>query len=143
MSDSFKTRAAFLRNARRLLKDGGVLAISDLLLPDRPLSWKAYVIHRIICLAAGVPWRNMVNEAHYRASSIEAGFDVMVIEDCTADVFVGLADHINRLGADAMLRIATNSALRSKYVGFAKVLRWYARGNMRFVLVKAKPANAR
>lgn len=116
--------------------------MSDLLLPDRPLTWKAYVVHRIICLAAGVPWRNMVNEAQYRAYFGEAGYDVTTIEELSADVFTGLADHIHRLDDNVTLQIATNSALRSKYVGFAKVLRWYARGNMRFVLVKAKPAKA-
>ena len=116
--------------------------MSDLLLPERPLSWKAYVIHRIICLAAGVPWRNMIDEAQYRASFGEAGFDVTLIEDCSADVFTGLADHISHLDDDAMLRIATDSALSSKYVGFAKVLRWLARRKLRFVLVKATPAKA-
>lgn len=92
---------------------------------------------RVICFFANVPFHNLVKQAEYEATFRELGFTQLDIEDITQDVFPGLAAYIDSLDADPVMRAALNPAKLQQYKVFARILRWWSRGRLRFVLVKA------
>lgn len=134
---SFDTRRDFLKQAEAVLEFTGTIGLTDLMLPDTPLSTISSVLMRIICFFANVPSHNLITQAEYEAIFKELGFTQLEIEDITQDVFPGLAGYIDRLGADSVMGAALDPAKLQQYKMFAKVLRWWSGGRLRFVLVKA------
>lgn len=92
---------------------------------------------RIICFFANVPFHNLVKQFEYEAIFNEFGFTHIEVEDITSDVFPGLARYIDSLDAEPAMRAALDPAKLKQYKMFAKVLRWWSRDRLRFVLVKA------
>ncbi|TNY17409.1 S-adenosyl-L-methionine-dependent methyltransferase [Rhodotorula diobovata] len=84
----FNTRVAFLSHAQRILRPGGSLALTDLLLaaPPPPSSSSLLsslitpLLLRTLLLVARAPWHNFVQPATYRAELVAAGFDPASIE---------------------------------------------------------------
>lgn len=107
------------------------------MLPDTPLSPISSVLMRIICFFANVPFDNLVNQAEYEQTFREIGFTQLEVEDVTQDVFPGLAEYIESRDKDPVLRAALDPAKLQQYRMFAKVLKWWSGGRLRFVLVKA------
>lgn len=92
---------------------------------------------RIICFFANVPFHNLVTQTEYESTLHELGFTQLEIEDVTQDVFPGLAGYIENRASDPVMRAALDPAKLQQYKMFARVLRWWAGGSLRFVLVKA------
>ena len=104
----FETRAAFLKEARRLLAPGGVVAVADLLVPSRdwPGSWS-------------VPQANLGWTVDAYAEALtRAGLVEVVVEDVTAltwDVYLErFSAHVESLPDDGVWAWrASANALRS------------------------------
>ena len=83
----FRTRARFLENAQRLLKPGGRLALTDLVLGSGP----AASLARAMAPIFHIPWSNLWTRALWVASLESAGFREVEIVDCTDAVLGGFA----------------------------------------------------
>lgn len=107
------------------------------MLPDTPLSGISTLLLRVICYLAHVPFANLVTQAEYERVYEELGFTQVEIEDITRDVFPGLASYIDGINLDPLMRAALDPSKMQQYRIFAKILRWWSNGRLRFVLVKA------
>jgi hypothetical protein len=134
---SFSTRRAFLKEAEAVLEFTGTIGLTDLMLPSTPLSPISTILLRMICFLASVPFENLVTQEVYEATFSELGFTELVIEDITPHVFDGLAGYIDRINQDAKLKAALDPAKMLQYRIFARILRWWSNGRLRFVIVKA------
>ena len=83
----FESRTAFLERCRRVLRPGGVLALTDLLLGEG----RSASVSRRIAPLFGVPRGSLRTEAEYRAALAGAGCLEVVIRDRTEDVLGGFA----------------------------------------------------
>ncbi|KAI8813531.1 S-adenosyl-L-methionine-dependent methyltransferase [Cladochytrium replicatum] len=102
----FDSRSKFLENAWLLLKDGGRLGLTDIILGPRltslqmaPLQWKSWILSWaliVFCYASGVPLKNMVNLHEYKEKICGCGFGDVEVTDISADVFPGLSNFIRR-----------------------------------------------
>ena len=77
-----------------------------------------------------------MTEEAYLAQLADIGYTDVEIQDITKHVFSGLAKYIDGIGEDNRKVAALDAKKVASYGGFAKVLRWWSRGKMRFVLVK-------
>lgn len=111
--------------------------MTDLLLPDKALNALDKLLLRIITYMACVPFSNLMTETAYVAQLADIGYSSIEIEDISAEVFPGLARYIDSLSKDPRRTAALDPRKVASYRGFAKVLRWWSRGRLRFVLVKA------
>lgn len=134
---SFDTRKEFLKQIEAILEFTGTIGLTDLMLPDKALSPITSLLMRMICFFANVPFHNLTTRNEYEASLRELGFTQLEIIDITQDVFPGLARYIDSLQKDPAMRAALDPAKLKQYRMFAKVLRWWNGGRLRFVLVKA------
>ena len=108
------------------------------MLPEQPLSPWSKLCLRAICLLAKVPYENLITRQAYTAQLEEIGYSGIEMEVITQHVFAGLATYINSIGTDVRLANALDGSKVRQYVGFAKVLKWWAAGpKLDFVLVKA------
>ena len=116
----------------------GTLGLTELMLPEQPLSLWSKLCLRAICLLAKVPYENLVTRQVYIAQLEEIGYSGIKLEVITQHVFAGLATYIDSVDKDVRLSNALDRSKVRQYVGFAKVLRWWAAGpKLDFVLVKA------
>lgn len=83
----FDSRSAFLQRCRSVLRPGGVLALTDLLLGDGPSAR----IARGVAPFFGVRRENLLPEARYRELMDTHDFDEIRIRDHTDDVLGGFA----------------------------------------------------
>lgn len=134
---SFRTREAFLKNAHALLGFGGTFAATDLLLPTRQLAWYTLLIHRFIYYMSGSPSVNMITQEEYKVQLQNLGYTHIVFQDISPHVFPGLSAYIDGISAQPALAAAIDKSKLAQYTQFARVLRWWAKGNMKFVLVRA------
>ena len=72
----------------------------------------------------------------YLAQLRDIGYINVEIQDITQHVFAGLAKYIDGIAADSRKAAALDAKKLASYKGFAKILRWWAGGKLRFVLVK-------
>lgn len=149
--NSFSNRSRFLSRAAALLRPGGTLAMTDLVLPCpmSSLPTLTWLLQRILCTLTSAPFENFFDQDSYIASLRTAGFVDVELEDVTDRVFAPLADYIDMRTAespDGVVGRANGAGVGGKWLQyrvFAKVLRWWAQGRMRFVLVRAtKPGAA-
>ncbi len=81
----FHTREAFFQEASRLLKPGGFLLLTDMLVsdPERFSRWR-------------VPAENYIpDEAHYRAQMMQAGFTAVDAKDHLQDCWLSWCDNLD------------------------------------------------
>jgi SAM-dependent methyltransferase len=87
----FAPRDAFFREARRALRPGGRLAVTDLALASAPSGLLAESLVRGAAHATAIPRENMVSEGVYVERLRAAGFVDVAIERLDRDVLAGFA----------------------------------------------------
>jgi hypothetical protein len=120
-----------------VLIEGGRLALTDLLLPDRPLGIMEHCALRFVCYMAGLPFRNLVREAHYRSTLEAQGWRDVQLEDISSAVYPGFLQFMEQHGRDVGHTLSAWSGLAT----YASVVRWYsnpAQPRLRFYLISAK-----
>ncbi|GAA5856671.1 hypothetical protein JCM9279_004867 [Rhodotorula babjevae] len=144
----FNTRPAFLSSSARLLRAGGHLALTDLVLPSTPLSLLDRLLLRLLFALAGCPSSNLVSLDTYRAQLVAAGFDAASLEltNVSGDVWPGFCCFVR--GRDERMGGGRRGVLCRKWTGlvrYAGVVEWYAglrsgRPKLRYYLVSARKA---
>ena len=133
---SFDTRNKALEEAYRVLTPGGTLGLTDLVLPSRDLAIWERVALGFICSLAGLPVSNLVTEQAYTLELERQGWQDIVLQDISANVFPGFLAFMERHGD----RMGRALVAWPGLVSYAKVLRWYsnpARPRLRFYLISA------
>ena len=90
-----------------------------------------------------MPYSNLLTQAAYEAQLRETGYSHIEIEDLTSDVFPGLGDYIERMCGEVKFQVALDSSKLRQYRTFARVLRWWNKGKLSFVMVTAVKSGAR
>lgn len=111
--------------------------MTDLVLPPALPTGMQGLYLRAICLLAGVPRTNLQSESAYRKTLEHNGYTHVEMRDISEHVFNGLATYIEGTSSDMRTRTALNGSILRQYLGFSKVLRYWAQGNMKFMLVQA------
>jgi ubiquinone/menaquinone biosynthesis C-methylase UbiE len=84
----FRTREDFFREAHRVLRPGGVLALADYVLKRAPRRWERLVFDATLALWK-VPRENAYDRATYEAKLRAAGFKNLQVEEVGALTFPG------------------------------------------------------
>jgi ubiquinone/menaquinone biosynthesis C-methylase UbiE len=135
----FNTRERFFKSANRVLKDGGEILLTDIILGKKYRSWNPFhnLILRLGARGWVVPMANGVNEEQYRRQLEHSGFQVEFIR-CIGDrVFPGYAQsfsHPSRKDDQKMGAVtAFGFKLIGKFLGYA-----YKKGWIEYIYMKAK-----
>jgi tocopherol O-methyltransferase len=83
-SEHMPDKQRFFDEAFRTLKPGGRLAICAWLAADHPKAWEVRHLLEPICREGRLP--GMGNEADYRAMATKSGFEMVSVEDISAQV---------------------------------------------------------
>lgn len=128
-------RAAFFQAAYRTLRSGGRLALTDLILRSPHETPPSLLRHLVPFL--GIPPANLVTEADYTRSLLEAGFTEPVFEDLSEEVLGGFSRWARNAWAGLALRRPLGGwpavALTGWMAGLA-----HGRGWISYVLVNAR-----
>lgn len=128
-------RAAFFRTAHHALRPDGRLALTDLVLrssEDAPPP-----LLRRLAPFLGVPSGNLITEADYTRSLLEAGFTEPVVEDLSQDVLAGFARWARGAWAGLALRRPLGGWPAVALTGWGAGLA-HRRGWVSYVLVTAR-----
>lgn len=138
----YRTRKRWLELSASLLRRGGRLSCTDVILGDGVhrggLSGVTMdSIFRAVLLLTSVPFDNMVSEADYHTQLLDAGFKDVTIRDISDHVFPGLAafikEHRNNIGG-----VVDVDRKWRQYEIAARLFRWLHRKRLiRFVLTSA------
>lgn len=117
------SRAVFLRQAARVLRAGGRLALSDLVLARADLSLRQRAVLAGIARLSRIPQANLLAADDHRAQLEGEGFAIERFEDVTSSVFTPFGAWLARY------RAALDPAIRrrigwTKYRATAGFLRW-------------------
>lgn len=138
------SRRSFFTSSHRLLRTGGGLGLTDMVLgidPDNltplSLSWWRLLPLRLLLVFGGVPWDNHAALPRYLADLEGAGFTVTSVTDLSQDVFEGFADYFDRLIGTLPAPLVRAIPMRFKMV--ARGARSLAKsGRIRYILVQAR-----
>ncbi|KAH8102607.1 hypothetical protein BXZ70DRAFT_929208 [Cristinia sonorae] len=85
----FRTRHDFLVQSYTRLAPGGRIALADICF-SRGSGWKRGVVRRLVGLLGVMPAENMITVCDYVRDMEVIGYEDVVVEDITEDVFPGL-----------------------------------------------------
>lgn len=119
---SFNPRDEVLRSAQRVLRPGGKLAMTDLVLPPRALGLSEQAALRIVLLLGGVPQANLKCAAEYHATLEEQGWTDIALQDISAQVYPGFLAFVQRHGKQVGFAFKAWASLER----YARVVRWYS-----------------
>ncbi|KAJ3020122.1 hypothetical protein HKX48_001315 [Thoreauomyces humboldtii] len=131
----YDTRDAWLVNVHRMLKPGGRLGCTDLVLGEGygSSSLLTRVKLRVVLRITGSPWCNFVGREEYVARLRSRGFGEVEVEDVSGDVFPGLGRYVRRRKAEMGAAGGWN-----KFEVAAGMFAWLHREDLvRFVVVGA------
>ncbi len=132
----FPGRASFLAQAGRSLAPGGVLCVTDFVLPESfQGGLRSLPLHAML-RGSRIPRDNLVTTARYREQLFEAGFDQVAIRDLSESVMLGFSAWWARYHRRASHLPARS---RLKYAVTARFLGWaYHKTVLRYVLISAR-----
>lgn len=131
-------RRVFLRQAASVLRGGGQLAMSDVVLARPDLSLRQRAVLAGMARLSRIPADNLLTAQAYRLQVARAGFEIERFEDLTAGVFTPFGEWLERY------RAALHPAIRrgigwTKYRATAAFLRWAeAERVLRYVVCTAR-----
>ncbi|KAJ3184091.1 hypothetical protein HDU85_001942 [Gaertneriomyces sp. JEL0708] len=135
----YNTRTTWLKQCHRMLKAGGKLSMSDIILGERDASASSTLtlfVLRTILHFVGAPYGNIIPLEQYKESIQSCGFVVDDVQDISSDVFPGLGKFLVKHKADVG-GIVDKSTWR-RFEGAAKLFGWlHNKKLVRFVVVKA------
>ncbi len=140
----FRTRERFFGSAHRVLKAGGELILTDVILgPGFP---RRTVLQRLILSAARRAWmappENQVDERQYRDQLTGAGFEIVAVRTIGDKVFPGYSRSFTRQvraeNRHMGLLLSTGFTLAGRLLGYL-----YRCGLIEYVFVKARKAGGR
>ncbi len=85
----FEDKKTFLKNSKKVLRDGGVLAFTDMVLARPFRDRKEQRLVQFLGRASGIRVENMQIQSAYETVLRESGFDQVEIVDITEDVLSG------------------------------------------------------
>lgn len=130
----FGSRPNFIADAARVLRSGGRLGVTDILLGRPRLKLREYAALHVISKLSHLPWQNLQAEDHYRRAWHAAGFELDTWSDITDQVFEPFGAWLGRYRAGLRPEVARRIRW-TKYQGTAGFLRWAARnGVLRYVV---------
>ena len=131
----FSSRRQFLKESAKVLRSGGKIVMTDLILGDKTTVIQRFLL-RIICLLTDSPYSNYKIRKNYYREFIDTGLVEVSMEDFSSDVFPGLVTFIRRHRRE-MGRFEI-SGYWTGFLAFASLLDWWWRkGIVRFVIVHA------
>lgn len=138
---NFNTREKFFKSAYRVLKKGGELILTDVILGEKFNRRK--ILQNIILGFATkcwiVPRENWVTEEEYQKQLKETGFKVIFIKKIGKNVFPGYANHFFTIKAFNEVRKERGFLNTLGFVIISKILGYlYNKGWIEYIYVKAK-----
>ncbi len=134
----FRSREAFFREARRVLRPGGRLVLADLCAVDRKLSLKDRIAERIGRSFWQIPKENMYAADAYREKLEQAGFNGVRLESIWKDVYPPFADFARARLSDDVLSRRMNPVYRRMLSGSLSARKRLSPEAMDYVLVRAE-----
>jgi ubiquinone/menaquinone biosynthesis C-methylase UbiE len=136
----FNTREKFFHSAARVLKPGGELLLTDIILGEKFRKWNP--IHQIVLRTGAkgwvVPMANGVKEDVYKKQLSDAGFDIVFMKKIGDKVFPGYSNSFNHEASKKTLkRMGMMTSIGFTFIG--KMLGWlYKKGFIEYIYVKAR-----
>ena len=132
------TRHAFLEQAAQVLRPGGRLALSDLVLARSDLSRRQRALLAAMARLSRIPAANLVGAEAYRSALARAGLEIERFDDVTPAVFTPFGEWLGRYRA-ALPHAVRRSVAWTKYRATAAFLRWAESERvLRYVLCVAR-----
>lgn len=119
----FPSRRDFVRQAAQVLRPGGRLVTSDLVLARARLPWSARGALALMARLSHLPRQNLVDADTYQRQWTAAGFEIEGFEDLTPQVFRPFGDWLVRYRA-ALAPTLARDIDWTKYRATAAFLRW-------------------
>jgi len=139
----FRTRAAFLAEAHRVLRPGGRLAMTDLCAAAGPIEWPARLQGRVGRSFWQIPAENMYDAARYAGELRGAGFEEVRIESIWQDVYPRFVEFARARLRDADVLRRMNPVFRRFLTVSVNARKRIRPSLMDYVLVRArKPSGA-
>lgn len=133
----FPSRTEFFAQAAQVLRPGGRLVLSDVIVARADLSLAQRARLYVMARLSRIPRGNLVEAQAYRAQCAAAGFEVEDFEDITGQVFVPFGDWLRRYRAGLDRAVARRVGW-TKYEATAAFLRWAQRERvLRYVVCAA------
>ena len=131
-------RRVFLRQAASVLRPGGRLALSDLVLARPDLSLRQRAVLAGMARLSRIPSANLLTTRDYRQQVLRSGFEIEQFEDVTAEVFTPFGEWLTRYRAS--LDHSTRRGISwTKYRATAAFLAWAEEERvLRYVVCVAK-----
>jgi cyclopropane fatty-acyl-phospholipid synthase-like methyltransferase len=134
----FNTRAQFLREAWRVLRPGGTLAMTDLCAAAGPMEWMARVQSWIGRAFWQIPRQNMHDSREYAAQLDAAGFTGASVTSIWPDVYPRFIEFARARLRDPELRSRMNPVFHAFLSASANARKRVRPSLMDYILVSAR-----